>query len=119
MQAPPWRGPGRQRLSPTYPPLPCSHLPARLPSRPQSYDKHLREQRKAEERRQRAEQKAAKEENKRQQELRSYKGLMRVGAVGPGGCSVYVLFARHCHWSRSACLAAQLPAALLPGLCLH
>jgi hypothetical protein len=52
----------------------------------------VRGKRRAEERASRAAEKAAKEESKRQEELRSYKGLMRVGAS-----AVVVVMLLRCH----------------------
>lgn len=46
----------------------------------------MRGKKRAEERAARAAEKAAKEESKRQEELRSYKGLMRVGGAAAVGC---------------------------------
>jgi hypothetical protein len=50
----------------------------------QTYEALVRGKRRAEERAARAAEKAAKEESKRQEELRSYKGLMKVCVCGGG-----------------------------------
>jgi hypothetical protein len=50
----------------------------------QTYEALVRGKRRAEERAARAAEKAAKEESKRQEELRSYKGLMKVRTWGLG-----------------------------------
>jgi tRNA(Ser,Leu) C12 N-acetylase TAN1 len=54
----------------------------------QTYEALVRGKRRAEERAVRAAEKASKEESKRQEELRSYKGLMRVSGNGQVPCIV-------------------------------
>jgi hypothetical protein len=83
----------------------------------------VRGKRRAEERATRAAEKAAKEESKRQEELRSYKGLMRVrssaGMLSLVGSAVPVVVTVHVggRVRRSAGMLRVVTAMLLPFCC--
>jgi hypothetical protein len=83
----------------------------------QAYETNVRHRHRAEEKAARAAEKAAKEEQKRLQDLKSYKTVMKVGRAG-GACRYMVVFVEECGQLgefRPSCKAAST-AALAQGM---